>query len=304
MSKHLWLTGLIPATFTPMKADGSLNLSAIPALTEQLLRDGVRGLYVCGSTGEGVSLTREERMAVAEAYVVAAAGRVPVVVQVGHNSLGEARLLAEHAQKIGADGISATPPMYFKPANVEMVVACMAEVAAGAPDLPFYYYHIPPMTGVNVDMAALSELSSERIPTWAGVKFSSTAVHDMMAGLNAPGGFNFVFGSDEMLLSGLIAGAHGAVGSTYNFAAPLFNKLIAALQAGDIAAALRHQQRATAMILTILRHGSTPALKAVMGLIGHDCGPTRLPIAPLTPTQIAALRADLEVSGFFDWARS
>ena len=132
MTKHLWLTGLNPAAFTPLKADGSLNLDAVPALVEHLLRDGVSGLYVCGSTGEGVSLTREERMAVAEAYTAAAARRIPVVVQVGHNSLREARLLAEHAQKIGADAVSATPPMYFKPANTEAVVACLTEVAAGA----------------------------------------------------------------------------------------------------------------------------------------------------------------------------
>lgn len=302
MTQRLWLTGLIPAAFTPLKADGSLNLDAVPALVEHFLRDGVSGLYVCGSTGEGVSLTREERMAVAEAYTAAAARRIPVVVQVGHNSLREARLLAEHAQKIGADAVSATPPMYFKPANTEAVVACMAEVAAGAPDLAFYYYHIPPMTGVNVDMAALNTLGRERIPTWAGVKFSSTSVYDMVAALNAPGAFNFVFGSDEMLLSGLVAGAHGAVGSTYNFAAPLFNKVIAAFQAGDIVAAQRHQLRATTMILTILRHGALPALKAVMSLIGYDCGPTRLPHLPLTSAQVAALRADLDASGFFDWA--
>ena len=132
--------GLIAATYTPLRSNGSLNLDRVPPLVEHLLGDGVGGLYVCGSTGEGVSLTGDERRAVAEAYTAAAAGRVAVIVQVGHNSLAEARSLAEHAQQIGADAISATCPSYFKISTAELLVDCMAEAAAGAPDLPFYYY--------------------------------------------------------------------------------------------------------------------------------------------------------------------
>ena len=112
---HSPLRGLVAATYTPFKPDRSLDLAAVPDLVERLLTDGVDGLYVCGSTGEGVSLSTPERKQVTEAYIAAAADRMPVVVQVGHNSLAEARDLAAHAEAAGADATSAMPPSYFKP---------------------------------------------------------------------------------------------------------------------------------------------------------------------------------------------
>ena len=125
------VSGLIPAVFTPMRPNGDVDLDQIPAITDQLINEGVSGLYVCGSTGEGPSLTREERMAVAEAYVRAAAGRVPVLVQVGHNSIREAQLLAEHAQTIGADAISAVPPSYFSVASLDNLLRHPGRAAHG-----------------------------------------------------------------------------------------------------------------------------------------------------------------------------
>src|SRR5436190_14860226 len=138
-----------------MRADGSLHLEVVGPMVEQLLRDGISGIYAAGSTGEGVSLTSSERMEVAHAYVQAARGRVPIVIQVGHNSLAEARQLAAHAQRIGAAAISATPPTYFKPETMDALVDCLAEITAGAPGLPFYHYHIPMKTGVGFEMTEL-----------------------------------------------------------------------------------------------------------------------------------------------------
>ncbi len=152
----LQLRGLIAATFTPMHANGSLALEQIPPMVDALLRDGVSALYVVGSTGEGPSLMTSERKRVAEAFVEAAASRVPVVVQVGHNSLADAAELAAHSAEIGADAISATPPSYFRPATLDDLIACMRQVADAAPQLPFYYYHIPMRTGVEVDLVAFS----------------------------------------------------------------------------------------------------------------------------------------------------
>ena len=144
------LTGLIPAVFTPLDSAGKLNLEVVGPVTDRLVSEGVAGLYICGSTGEGPLLSREERLATAEAYIQAAAGRIPAVVQVGHHSIREAQLLAEHAQAQGADAISAIPPAYFKPASLEILVASLAEIARAAPELPFFYYHIPRVTGVEV----------------------------------------------------------------------------------------------------------------------------------------------------------
>ncbi len=170
------LKGLIPAVFTPMKENGSLNLDKVDAVVEHLLFDKVSGIYVCGSTGEGSSLSVEERMATALAYVSAVNKRIPVIVHVGHNSLVEARNLATHAQKIGADAIAAVPPSYFKINSIEKLVDCAAEVASAVPEMPFYYYNIPSLTGVEFDMVEFIQLGAKRIPNFVGIKYSSQNV--------------------------------------------------------------------------------------------------------------------------------
>ena len=304
MAEQFWLTGLIAATFTPLRADGAIHFELIPPMVDRLVEEGISGLYVCGSTGEGVSLTAGERATVAEAFVDAAAGRIPVVIQVGHNSLAEARGLAANAAAIGADAISATPPIYFKPKSLDNLIDCLAEITSGAPDLPFYYYHIPSVTGVPVPIPEFLLKASPRLPSLVGVKFSHTTVFEMQEAIALDDGrFNLLFGSDEMLLSGLCGGAHGAVGSTYNFAAPLYNRIIQAYNAGNMPAAQALQLHAVEMVSVIVRHGGNPALKAVMGLTGMDCGPSRLPQITLRPEQAAALREDLAAIGFFKWAR-
>ncbi len=289
------LHGLIAATFTPMRDDGSLWLERVSDVVELLVARGVDGLYVCGSTGEGPLLTGAERRAVAEAYVRAAAGRVPVVVQVGHASLMEARELASHAQAVGADGISATPPTYFRPSSLDGLVDAIATVADGAPDLPFFYYHIPPITGVQVDVAQLLPRAAERVPTMAGVKFSAPSVFEFL-GVDV-GRFRVLFGVDEMLLAGLVAGAHGAVGSTINLIPGVYRDVMAALGRADLPAALAHQRRATATVLRVVRDRQLPFLKAAMALTGLPVGPTRAPLEPVTETELTALRDDLARMG-------
>ena len=300
---RFWITGLVPATFTPMGEDGSLNLAQVPPIVDHLVTQQVTALFVCGSTGESAALTTAERQATLEAHVRAAAGRVPVIAHVGHTSLAAARVLAAHAQQVGAAAIAALPPFYVKPASVDVLVACMAEIAAAAPDLPFYYYHIPGLTGVNLDMVEFLRQGAERIPTLAGIKYSSPTLYEFQACLAAAGGrFNLLFGVDEMLLSGLAAGAHGAVGSTYNFAAPLYHAIMQAFAAGELAEAQRLQRLSAQMVRTVVgRYRGAAALKAMMAFAGMDCGPTRLPQVALTPAEIEALHGDLATLGFLDW---
>ena len=153
-------------------------------------------------------------------------------MQVGHNSIAEAWLLAAHAQEVGADAISATPPSYFKPPTQAAFVDCMAEIAAAASDLPFYYYHIPGMTGVTSNVAALLREGKPRIPSLVGVKFSHPAVFDMQAAVAVEDGrYNVLFGSDEMLLSGLAGGRTGRWQHLQLYL-PLFNRIMAAFAAG------------------------------------------------------------------------
>ena len=292
--------GLIAATFTPMTAEGALDLSRIPPLAEHLVGVGVSGLYVSGTTGEGESLTADERKESARAYINAVRGRVPVIVQVGRNSIPEARSCAEDARSIGADAIAVSSPSFFKPASVDALAACVVEVAAGAPDLPVYYYHLPRMTGVEVDVAELLSRAGDRATNLRGVKYSAPDFDGLAACLQLDGGrFDVLFGCDELLLTGLETGARAAVGSTYNFSAPIYHAVIEAFNRGDTDEAQGHQRRAVEIVDVVLSHGGLPAMKAAMSMLGHECGPVRLPLVALTEAERDALREDLDAAGFF-----
>jgi N-acetylneuraminate lyase len=276
-----------------MKSDGCLDLQRIAAVCDFVLGQGVDGLFLCGSTGEAPSLTNEERMQVASAYHRAAAGRVPVVVHVGHNSLADARTLAAHAEQMGADAIAVVPPSYFPLSSIEVLIECLRHIAEAAPDTPLYYYHIPSITGVDLSMIELLE-RAESLPTLAGIKFSAPQFDQLAACVEYDAGsYNILFGCDELLLSGLMKGVDGAVGSTYNFMAPHYRRVIDAYQAGKMDAAKQHQAVATARVEEILRHGGHNAIKAAMGILGLDCGPPRLPWKPLSDGARSALKQEL-----------
>lgn len=299
------LTGLIAAVYTPLNNDESIRLAAIEPLVEQLLADGVNGLYVCGSTGEGVSMSIAERKAVADAFIAATDRRVPVIVHVGHNSLTDAADLAEHAQSAGATATSAIAPNYFRLDSLETLVECIGRVAAAAPELPFYYYHIPAMTDLTFDMVDLLQRAGERIPNFTGLKYTARSLDEYAQCVAMENGrFDVLYGYDEMLLPALAVGAQGAVGTTYNIAAPLYRRVIEAFAEGDLATAQESQLRAIEMIRVMLHYPFHAAVKAVLEMLGTPCGPCRLPLASLTAAQIEQLEADLREIGFFQWARS
>lgn len=298
------LTGLLAATYTPMDATGRLDLGKVPPLVNRLIGEGVTGLYVCGSTGEGASLTGAERRAVAQSFVDATRRRIPVVVQVGHNSVAEAAVLAGHAQEIKADVVSAVAPSYYKIGTVDVLVECMAEIAGAAPDLPFYYYHIPALTGAALDMVQFLEQAAARIPNLAGIKYTCPTVHEYQVCRDFAGGqFDIVWGVDEMLLSALVAGAQGAIGSTYNIAASLYQRLFAAFESGNLQEARQLQYQAITMIRTIFQFPFHPAMKQIMKMLGTDCGRCRLPQPKLSDGEVADLHGKLDQIGFFNWAR-
>lgn len=296
------LSGLVAAPFTPFRPDGSLDLAAIPRQASLLAKNGVSGAFICGTTGEGQSLTMDERKQVVTAWRAAAPAGLKVVVHVGHLSLAVSRELARHAQDQGADAIATIAPSFFKPAGVAELVAWCEQTAAAAPQLPFYYYHMPAMTGVTISVTDFLTQTGTRIPTLAGIKFTHEDLFDYgRASQVANGKYAMLFGRDEILLAGLAIGAAGAVGSTYNFAAPLFGRLMQAFAAGDLAAARREQARARDFIGILHRHGGLAAGKAAMKLIGVDCGPVRLPLRRLEATQEAELRRELDQVGFFSY---
>ncbi|MFA6959408.1 MAG: dihydrodipicolinate synthase family protein [Opitutaceae bacterium] len=294
-------TGLVAAPFTPFHADGSLNLAVIPCYARFLKQRGVRAAFVCGTTGEGASLSTEERERIAEAWIQADV--LPVIVHTGHTSLPEARRLAAHAEKHGAAAFAALAPFFFKPRTPGELADWCAALASAAPALPFYYYHIPSMTGVSMPVIDVLKAAGDRIPNLAGVKYTHEDLADFSACLrHADGKFDLLFGRDEMLLEGAETGSLGAVGSTYNYASPLYVRLLAALAAGDRAQARALQDQSIAMIADCNAAGVThlAASKALMPWLGIDCGPVRLPLAQPVPAQLATLRKKLTTLGFFE----
>jgi N-acetylneuraminate lyase len=240
-------------------------------------------------------------MLLTEAWTDAAPDSLRVLVHAGAESLEEARMLAGHAAACGAWGVAVMPPTFFRPDGIEGLVDWCAAVAEAADGRPFYYYHIPGLTGVHAAMAEFLPAAAERIGNLAGVKYTWEDLNDFSLTLDACGeALDVLYGRDETLLAGLVLGARGAVGSTYNFAAPLYVRLMEAMAAGEMDAA-RDLQRTSRQMIAAIRGvaGSfLPAAKAVMAMVGLDCGPVRPPLAALAPEQTEALREGLERLGF------
>jgi N-acetylneuraminate lyase len=294
------IEGLIAATFSTFKKDGSVDLELIPALVEKLISEGIKGIFICGTNGEGPNLTIEERMLIAERYVTAIDKRIFLLVHVGHSSIAESKKLAAHAQKIGADAISSVSAFYFKPGSAAVMVDCMAEIASAAPALPFYYYHIPALTGVAIDILEFLRLGEQKIPSLAGIKYTAATLHEYQACLNYKNGkFDILFGYDELLLPALAVGAKGAIGSTYTFAAPVYLKILEHFKNGRIELAQEVQYSAIKMIQCLAKYTPIPTQKAILKIMGMDLGPCRLPLNTLTGSQVNDLEGMLEEAEFF-----
>ena len=172
------IIGLIDAPFTPFYENGDINLEPIPAYAKMLQKNGLKGVFINGSSGEGYMLTPEERMQLAEAWIAAAPEGFKVIVHVGSCCVRESRKLAEHAQKIGAWGIGAMAPPFPKIGRIEELVKYCEEIAAGAPALPFYFYHIPAFNGAFLPMVDFLKAVDGRIPNFAGIKYTFESLYE------------------------------------------------------------------------------------------------------------------------------
>jgi N-acetylneuraminate lyase len=293
---------LIAATHSPFDAAGALMLSAVPRQAAHLAAAGIDGVFIGGTTGESLSLTVAERMALADAWLAPAREHgLQLMVHVGSSTVADAATLAAHADRLGVDAISAMAPSYFKPATVADLAASLAEIAAAAPGTPFYYYDISPLTGVTHRSSELLERHAALIPTLAGVKHSSPDIVDFERCVAVGRGrYRIYWGCDEALVAGLALGAAGGIGSTYNFAAPLAREVMAAFEAGDMPRAREFQMRTVQLVDVLAAHGYLRAAKAVMAMQGVDVGTVRLPLRPLEPGAAAPIRSDLVAAGFTD----
>ena len=295
------LQGLIAAPFTPMHPNGMLNLSIIPAYYQMLKANGVIGAFICGSTGEGVSLTISEKKAVAEAWVNCTKQDkdFKVMALLADTSIEDCKDLAIHARNIGLYAVSFTSPYYFKPADVGMLAKVCVEIASVVPDLPFYYYHIPVLTGVSFPMFDLLKEMDGKIPNFAGIKYTHEDFMDFLSCLHFKNGkYDMLWGRDENMLPALSIGAKGAIGSTFNYAAPLYYNLIDAFNNNNLLLAQSLQQKSIDMIRLLGKYGGIATGKAYMKIIGLDCGEFRLPVKNMSENDFDLFKKDTEQINF------
>ena len=283
-----------------------------------LVKNGLQGVFINGSSGEGYMLTDEERMKLAERWVEVSPKGFKVIVHVGSCCVKSSRKLAEHAQKIGAWGIGAMAPPFPKVGRVEELVKYCEEIACGAPDLPFYYYNMPSITGVNLpvdyyhipafngaflSMVAFLEAVDGRIPNFAGIKYTFESMYEYnQCRLYKGGKFDMLHGQDETILPCLaMGGAQGGIGGTTNYNGVNLVGIIEAWKAGDLEKA-RELQNFSQEVINVICHfrGNIVGGKRIMKLIGLDLGKNRTPFQNMTDDEEVRMKAELEAIHFFD----
>lgn len=292
------LTGLIAAPHTPLTPTGELNLKVLEKQAELLLSEGVTGVFIGGTTGECHSLSVDERLQLAERWSeVVNKSRLKLVVHVGCQSLMDSRELAKQAAHLeNVVALGAMAPSFFKPPRATEAVAWLADVASYASDKPFYYYDIPSMTSLTLPMLEILNRAKDEIRNFAGLKLSNPDMPNLVECMNVPG-IDLLFGCDEAFLFGYAAGIKGAVGSSYNIAAPLYLRIMGAFDRGDHNAARSDQATSVAMVRLLASFGYLAASKYVMTLKGVDCGPVRLPLRNLDDALKQAIAVGMERLG-------
>lgn len=297
------INGYIAAPFAPMKENGDLNLDLIPEYADFLVRNGLSGVFVNGSTGEGALLTREERMSVAEKWLEVGEGKLKVVIHTGGTNIREQQILAKHAERIGAWAFAAMAPTFLAPSRNEEFVAYCKKIALAAPALPFYYYHIPPLNNFRMSVTKFLEVADKEIPNLAGVKYTDFNIFEFERCRKiANGKFEMLWGLDEMFLDGLTYGNKAGVGGTYNHCFGLYSGMMEAFETNDLETAkkLQYQSHEFCAILGRYR-GNLAGGKRMMKFIGLDCGPNRLPLQTISDEEEITMKKELEDVGFFEY---
>jgi N-acetylneuraminate lyase len=286
------LAGIVPAVVTPFDAEGKFNVRSFELLVERLYAAGVHGLYLCGSTGEGMLQTVAQRKQVAEAAMRNSPSGKSVIIHVGANTTDDAIDLARHAARIGAHAISSLPPCVGVYSFAE-IKSYYERLAAGS-DIPLLIYFFPEVAPAIKTAGQVLELAA--IENVAGLKFTDYDLYTMLR-LKEQGSTIF-YGRDEMLSAGLLLGADGGIGSFYNVIPELFLQLWRLAQEGRWDETRALQARINEYITITLRYPLFPALKTILGWAGIDCGPCLAPRRQsLSADERARLRDELTSAG-------
>ncbi|WP_242202085.1 dihydrodipicolinate synthase family protein [Aestuariivivens insulae] len=293
---------LIAATYAPMHKDGSLNTECIKDYSPFLIRNNVSGVFMNGSTGDFTSLTIEERKAITLAWSENKSKDLYLIDHVGDPSLKVAKDLAQYASD-KVDAIAAIAPFYFRLNSIDKLIDYCKEIAACAPNLPFYYYHIPVLSGAHLNMVSFLEQAKDKIPNLAGIKFTNNNLIDYgHCKTKANSKYNVLFGYDELFINSLPLGATGWVGSTYNHLAPLYYKIKELFENGEMEAAANLQTKAIKFVeLLDSKGGFNGVAKGFMKVLGIDCGPSRFPHTTLNDKDYVEIKETLDNMGLKPW---
>lgn len=278
MSERTRLSGLIAAVHTPFNRAGRLYSARVADQYALLREAGVEGVFLCGTAGEGHSLTVAERRTMLDTWVGVTEGALPIIAHVGHDSTRDAERLARHAAGAGAAAIAAMAPAYHRPATLEQLIEFLAPTAAAAPDLPFLYYDAPDFNGVRFPTDQVLEWGRLRIPNLSGVKFTSGDLPAFQRCMALEGDLDVLLGYEDLLLPALACGARGAIGVSFNFAAPVYRRIVDSFEAGNLEEARRLQAITAGLMATLRDFGTVRASKALMTMVGVDCGDVRIPL--------------------------
>ncbi|MEG0911104.1 MAG: dihydrodipicolinate synthase family protein [Ruthenibacterium sp.] len=238
--------GIIPAFYACYDENGAVSAVRTRTFTQYLIDKGVKGVYVCGSSGECIYQSKEERKTTLENVMAVAKGKLTVIAHVACNNTADSMELAAHAESLGVDAIAAIPPIYFHLPE-HAIAKYWNDISSAAPNTDFIIYNIPQLAGVALTMPLLAEMLKN--PRVIGVKNSSMPVQDIQMFKDAAGEGHVVFnGPDEQLVSGLVMGADGGIGGTYAVMPELYLAIYKFVNAGEIAKAREVQYEADRII--------------------------------------------------------
>ena len=297
------ILGLIDAPFTPYYENGEVNLEPIEQYAKMLAKNGLKGVFINGSSGEGYMLTEDERMRLAERWAEVAPEDFKVIVHVGSTCVKSSERLAVHAQKIGAFGIGAMASPFPKVGRIEELVKYCEEIAAAAPELPFYYYHIPAFNGAFLSMLDFLKAVDGRISNFAGIKYTYESLYEYnQCRLYANGKFDMLHGQDETILPCLaMGGAQGGICGTTNYNGRCLVGILDAWGHGGLEKG-RELQNFAQEVINVICHfrGNIVGGKRIMKLIGLNLGKNRTPFNNMTDEEEACMKQELEEIDFFN----
>lgn len=275
--------GILPAFYACYDDQNEVSVPRTRAFARYLVRKGVQGLYVGGSSGECIYLEKEERMQILEAVMAEVKGECTVIAHVGCNNTRESMQLAAHAESLGVDAIASIPPIYFRLPDYA-ILQYWNDISSAAPHTDFVIYNIPQLAGTALTAPLFTEVLKN--PRVIGVKNSSLPAQDIETFVRLGNGRCVVFnGPDEQFVAGRAMGAAGGIGGTYGAMIELFLKMDALIREGRYAEAepIQHEVNAIIGELCACRGNMYAVIKAVLKINeGLELGSVRAPLPALT----------------------